>query len=465
MEPYSMSQIPVEIGLRILSYLEYSLEEEEAAWLQGLSPPPFYLKPVCLVSRRLRDLAQPLLFRNIPADREVRYKLFGTLSRRPDLGRAVRSMRVGGQRGEKERMVVPVAFTRAQNWLVTPVDYTERLRAKIWRGSDDASLAFLLLMTPNLVRLELECTEPPQFVSRVFTGTPRSSLHGFPLLRELILAPGSDTILNDPSWIRDWADAAFHPEIRTFHGKEVVWSSFEATKMKGSARNLEELYLDRTLIDSTGFEDLLSRYERLRKLVIVWGSPGWIILENGLSFDQLGEALRSKGRHLEYLDLDPSRWTLPQQYSTPGMIDSVRIGSLRELTNLKTLCIAPDVLLGAPSTSGDETVLPTIPSLLPPSLESLRLFLVTSKYLPMHRVREEIDNLIRSDSLPRLRYIRADLWPCVPTAAKDFPRPWYTLDMSGWSAGFSESDDGLVYIEVTRDTPTSTSPEASPSLA
>jgi hypothetical protein len=460
----SVSQLPVEIWLRIFSFLEYSLDEEEAAWLQGLSPPPFHLKPVCLVSRELRDLAQPLLHRHIPADGEIRHLVFNTLSRRPDLGRAVRTLRVGGQRNDQERIIIPSAFTEARGWLLLPLGFADYLSSRIWRGSDDASMAFLLMLTPNLWCLKLECTDIPQFVSRVFAGLPGSSLHGFPFLRDLVLTPGSDTSLHDPSWIRDWADAIFHPNIKTVHANEIVWSSSEAAKLQGSTSNLEKLRLDRSLIDSAGFVDILSRYERLQSLIIIWGSPGWTILENGVGLDELGQALRSKAQYLEYLDLDPSRCTHNQTLPSPG-----RIGSLRELANLKTLRIGPDVLIGASGEPGAEDALPLY-SVLPLSLEHLHLFPCTSKYFSIQQISEEIYNLLRSGTLPCLRYIRADLWPWDPQEAPyvdDFSRSWDMLELHelGWETAFVHSDEGLTYVTLTRNLPTTTHRETLPPLS
>ncbi|KAH8674230.1 hypothetical protein BX600DRAFT_509416 [Xylariales sp. PMI_506] len=446
-------QLPPEIWLRIFSFLEYSLEAEETAWLQGLRDPPFYLKPVCLVCRDFRALAQPLLYRTLPADQETRHLLFGTLSRRPDLARAVRTLRVSGHRNALEKNHVPFAFSRARSWLPMIVGFAERFSADIWRGSDDANLAFLLILLPNLWHLELEWTEPPQSVLSVFTGTPASSsLHRFPVLKELVLTPGSDDRSSGPGWICDWADVIFHPSIKYFHGKEVIWSRVEAVKMKGCSHNMEELYLEGSLVDDIGFKDILSRYDNLRRLTITWASPGWATLKFNLA--ELGKALRSKGRKLEHLELDPSRQSQYLGVPFPGMI-----GSLRELRHLQSLNIAPDLLVTDAEAPDTEVESLRLYSVLPTSLEILHFFLSVSSRALKGWLYEEIDSLLRSDSVPQLREIRADLSVRNSQGILDASVlflheqqivQWRKL---GWNSTLAENDEGLIYTTLTRDRP------------
>jgi len=137
------------------------------------------LRSICLVSKRFKDLAEPLLYQTYVKPNTVRYKrppyaferhdwtprakLFPKrslqlflcrISERPDLARCVRSISLGLWNPQPATSIDPAmsSFYAGHDLVRNPTlgSLQERWKNSLLAGSEDAEIALLLMLTPNV---------------------------------------------------------------------------------------------------------------------------------------------------------------------------------------------------------------------------------------------------------------------------------------------------------------------------
>lgn len=162
--------------------------------------------------------------------------------------------------------------------------------------------------------------------------------------------------------------------------------------------------LSYSVVDAEGVREILHILPELRKLRIAWGQP--LVAEcNELDLDRMGQFLREGAGKLEVLDLDFFESFEYCEAEARG-----RLGSLRELVNLRELSIQPTVLVGEEpinlpdsedddDENGDPQPL-VLMDVLPDRLEYLCLYQGAREF---DWSEEAAKSLLGSERLPRLR--------------------------------------------------------------
>lgn len=368
----TMESLPDEMLMQIFSHLkvpESSSGYEHRTLLRGL----------CLVSKRLRPIAQRILYHTIPSLRESqRYLLLRTLVECPDLANSVRAIDLGEAYNSASE--IQELFELARPRLDISDNLAEKIIADAEEEEPGSDYSFILLLVPNIERLDLVCWYGIDLTMYDLIKETRNSSKGasVPLgrLREIGLRHG-DT---EGCTTLEPLGLLALPTLRTLRGHAMEWTTELQPEMDPEAEEIDDekqyaprlalKHIDLTwsLCNEESLENMISRCPDLKTLRIEWGSAT-VGADDDLNFDGIGHVLREFGGKLEELTLDCRSAFM---YEDLGEV-TFEIGSLRELSCLRTLVLPHNILVGQGKETADRKPL-KLQDVLPTSLETLRLF-------------------------------------------------------------------------------------------
>ncbi|KAI4593833.1 hypothetical protein KJ359_008874 [Pestalotiopsis sp. 9143b] len=375
----TLESLPDEMLMHIFSYLRVpessSGYEHRTSFYQLAS----FLRGLCLVSKRLRPIAQRLLHYSIPSLRETqRYLLLRTLVECPDLANSVRAIDLGETYNSASEIQDLFELARPR------LNISDNLAEKIIGDAEEEEIgsdySFILLLVPNIERLDLACWYGMDLTMHDLIKGTRDSSNGaaVPLgrLREIWLRHG-DT---EGCTTLEPLGLLALPTLRTLRGHALEWTTelqpeidpeteeTDDEKQYAPRLALEHIDLKWSLCNEESLENMISRCPDLKTLRIEWGSAT-VGVDDDLNFDGIGHVLREFGGKLEELMLDCRRAFM---YEDLGEA-TFEIGSLRELSRLRTLVLPHNILVGQGKDTADRKPL-KLQDVLPTSLETLRLF-------------------------------------------------------------------------------------------
>ncbi|KAM5354319.1 hypothetical protein ACJ41O_000968 [Fusarium nematophilum] len=319
---------------------------------------------VCLVSRRFHALAQPVLYRTLIVDRSTRnLALIRTLSKAPRLGRMAAELHLLMEHlyDTPGDLLHPLFATARSHLGLTPETgdgILDGLASAKLTVSEDAATAFWLALVPNVKKLSLFVPRKPRLVSVLFqdavysSGRESSSERPFGSLSEIRLQPTvqprTDEIAANFSigTFESMFELPSIKSLRTFHASWLRFDSVWDFLTPGVGCSLQSIRLESTSIGVLALRSLLASCENLRDLQADIG----IHPEPNLSCDDLGAALRARGRNLGSLSL---RFFYEANHVGAAEVEQLllgRIGSLQPLTSLKFLSVPLHVLIGLDET-------------------------------------------------------------------------------------------------------------------
>ncbi|KAI0133810.1 hypothetical protein BJ170DRAFT_607496 [Xylariales sp. AK1849] len=414
-----MQDLPEEIWLQIFFRVHSGFGPLTAEWQRSVDV--LSLSKICRVSKRFHRIAQPLLYRNLPADP----LLIRTACERPDLALLARSLDVSGHEWSDEAMeVLGDSFRVSQGALMLPLELKSSIMRGLKEATEDSRVALALTLFPNLEWLGITVPHEQSLVRRVFAAVTE-------LLTNQSQQPGGDTgSAQAPKMtghfsrlkeihMRHWdtenfVDAWNMAEIfeltalETLYGFATGWEGPMPSEMRGKALGIMDVDLDDSIIDHEAIESLLTLCPLLHSLRVCWGTA--TVGDCEIDFAAMGAAFRQHGANLEILVLDPREAFAYQEGMTTG-----HIGSLRELQKLQQLRITRDILCGIVENDDDAddssavmgfAVSPLkLEQVLPKSLEVLHLYPHFSSRWADEQVSKEMNSLIASGLHPNLRQI------------------------------------------------------------
>ncbi|ETS78284.1 hypothetical protein PFICI_10346 [Pestalotiopsis fici W106-1] len=393
-----------EILLQILEHFSISFPEYKPSWENVPFPEELVtLARLCRSSRRLRGLAEPILYHAIPYDSKNRRLLWRTLVERPDLRALVKSIHLDSELPPNE---LTSLLEAARPSLDISEDLAEQLFADLRLGQDrknqveenesedededgeeneqyyrtrHVELQFAMLLLPKLDLVELASYyDLGPFMYDLFgslragADTKAGCAPHLASLREVRIR---NKLQEERLGLRPAGILALS-HIQSLQAQQVYWNFHDIDrKYPGAYLSVRSIDLSDSICNGPALSDMLSRCPELRELRIEWGLSfdDW---EDELDFGSIGDALRRHGQRLEWLNLD-CREAYPYGYSDD---DLGSIGSLRALVNLKRLTLTHDMLIGRDwdDFDIDEDTLRAetfrLSELLPVSLEELHFY-------------------------------------------------------------------------------------------
>lgn len=429
---------------------------------QGLAA----LASLCRASSRFLRLARPILYRSLPATTwKIQELLLPTLHQHPHIAKYVENIDLGEgvfTRDEFASLVLPYYEAHSP-----PTPRSEEIKARLsgfrtgpeWpEDASDIWFAHCIALLPNLKTLELSTRNnnvlllsvirhavAEEAAERAAGGQDSHPGTGETTLPEQSQSGIPSTLASPVQWpskplskleefrvnmqdtesavrLRHIQELFLLPRIRTFRGFAVdldTTLSSTAGHFPRPSSSLSHLHLSYSLAEAAGIRDLLFTCPGLRTLDICWGPS--TVGDSHLDFDQIGGVLREHGTGLDVLDLDCRESFWYEEGEATG-----KVGSLRALQCLRRLSLPLDILLGSEDelsgldkvgyeddnsaasdddTKGDPVSKTSLETLLPDSLESLRLF---SGYDEKTWVQNSVQGVLSSTRLTRLRNVQLD---------------------------------------------------------
>ncbi|KXH67576.1 hypothetical protein CSAL01_04638 [Colletotrichum salicis] len=383
--------LPNEVLLAIIGVLRNSKSTHE----RPNGPDYATLSKLCRVSKGFQQVVEPFLYNyvkelNIPSDGLTGFTRFWLRKRLE----------------ERQDSADHSPFRRAIGLAL--------YRLKICDA--DLEGIYLLLLAMLLPEVEVlhfaPNTEMMEFIAEVDRPGP------FPRLQQ-VYAEGVET---------DWegceigmparlCEPFLSPTVQIFRGIRVEW--LQHIKWRTAERmSLKSVHLANSLCNGTGMSDLLSRCPDLETLSIKWADEylQHVTEDDFPYYDEIGETLRRYGKNLGELELDclQGNHYNCDYYRSDEELQQEHVGSLQELTRLKTLRLPLDALLGqevddtqSPEEEehGTELQAPalTLSHVLPSSLEELELMSCSSS--EVERLYVRIHDLLATGRMAYLRYI------------------------------------------------------------
>ncbi|CAH0033823.1 unnamed protein product [Clonostachys rhizophaga] len=397
---------------------------------------PTDLHSLCLVSRRFRDIAQPLLYHTINiTDETIDNDGPGQQGEWP--GRLLKTMAENPHLAKQIRVLAIQSYTPGAVWSTDfPWDVPRSLRCVLedeieCPGPHEVSLAILFYAT-MIERIILSSNDPDGLAifwvisSWLPYGNPPydfaeigSNLtpelgpfanHGHPRLKEICLdgfdedcfqldrvfvdimkKPGLSTLCTNGGW---WCPNFFNPPKLPAGVLSDDWPS-----------SLKHLKLKNCCLDAYGFAYILKNCPSLNTLRIHLARPKWIQVNDfswTLDLDQIGQTLRDYGGYLTYLTIHTFNFKLSHE-------PIGRIGSLCALTSLRHLRFSRNDLIV--SQEWDEpqkqNIIP-LESILPSSIITVRISyeeVGIALSPPSGVVFAEIESLLASGRLQSLKRV------------------------------------------------------------
>ena len=354
------------------------------------------LRSLCMTSKKLRRLAEPVLYRFIvwPAGKpgsacRVR-RLLRTIIARPDLRNCILDVHIGvdqyTQAEDKEtacqdlRDVDWKAYRTALGELFTLGGYGIKHRELLQHlrdGQGYASWTLLLTSCKKIRRIDLQLwpgweeSSIGRILQAAGTFNTQNLASGFvapyhllPELKEYTLthgAPEGCTLMEDVQ------NLLCHATLCTLRGRSLSLQEDELREFLVRRTNLRTIELTNSLLDAAGFASLLGVCTKLESLSVHWGSltVGDCIIE----WHSIGDALRQFGPRLIKLRLEPND---AFQFDEASFNTSHRpLGDLTPLSMLQILQVPAMCLVGLdlPQVQGSGAF--EVNDLLPRSLQEI----------------------------------------------------------------------------------------------
>lgn len=410
-----MAQLPAENLLQIFNYFLKAPPTFPEGLMNDTRHVPFAvqtLSRLCQVSRRFRLLAEPLLYHtlSIPQLQPARHTLLlRTLIERPALGELIQIIDFQLVFGSLQRF--QEAAETLRGWLedTYSAEFAEYFRQSLtdtW-GKGVGEFAFLLVLAPNLRTLEWSI--PKDYDSRpevhklfsyaaaALTGTTSSLNDSTTKTARVPLAKLKQVHLRQTDYMSVHAPPVSRlgpivqfPQLETITGFMVEWCGERLLPLDEESRqhNLTGLELTLCGVDEAGIIDVFKRFPALKCLSLCPTPTSYS--QYHMDLEGFGNVLRSYGRGLKRLDLDP--WAGSGYRNIEGR---GKFGSLRDLEDLEMVSIALDVLFGA---GAERTALK---DLLPRSLVRL----VISPSILDEPAGDLLRDLVTSGHCPNLSWI------------------------------------------------------------
>lgn len=460
-----MRYLSDEVWSNVFEALHYSLEVSDfvrrgywgGAELEGLTA----LSRLCRTSSRFRRLAQPALYRTLPAGHwKIRDSLAATLRRHSQLAQYVVNIDLGDgmlSRDEFAALVSPPSLGVIQQYPWIP----ETCRPQLQDPSDasdysaqlaDAWFTVYVSVLPNLELLELTMRNGCRLLLSLVREVAKQNAWQLSLDAQDANAQGSqsqsvETLETDSTLMRpnlssrplsrleelrvtyydtEYAlqlapiqDLFLLPQLTTFRGYAVDLDTTFTTVGNNNVSphsKLRHVYLEASLADADGIRNLLRACPCLETLSIHWGDA--TIGVSMLDFELIGNALRECGTNLETFDLDCRSCLAYTSGDWSG-----KIGDIQSLERLKNLSLPQDVLLGSEDellkmdnvgddsdSDGEEAEFDlesvSLEPLLPDSLETLRLY---SCFDDKQWVQSGIQGVLVTERLAQLKRLQLDI--------------------------------------------------------
>jgi len=380
-----MVQLPEELLSHICSYLRISAEPKAS---QDDRTKLSTLASISLSSRALSRAARPHLYRTLNISScdsgSISQPITSTLIQQPDTAHLVHQLhtqtwQTRAELGLTNREPVPVPSVLKTQLLAAASslgDVSARLKEDVQHGLrdgvEDAEYALLLCLCTNLEVWKSCAVYAAQesivfdvvreaFIDQALVGTLPTSR---PLqhVREVEIRHGDTEGSTNLGTI---AEILKLPALEIFRG--CMLKCNESTSLPQSTQSkVKRIYLESSLLDSTGLEQLLVACPNLETLSVHWGSS--IVGVSRIQYDRMGEALRRHGTKLKNLRLRPE-----DAFAIDDNPDVYQpLGNLKELGSLRLLAVPYTVLLGGLDVSSDQSS-EWLRETLPVSLRTLRI--------------------------------------------------------------------------------------------
>ncbi|CAG9982971.1 unnamed protein product [Clonostachys byssicola] len=408
--------LPPEIWSRVFSnFLPPTTSE---ASRHSLKP----LYSLCLVSRKFRQIAQPLLHHTIASDyRHLKHepKLVRSLYELPELARAVRRVALvdhGLKTLASDRQLVEDVIRS----LHVPEAFRPRLEAYPDPEIPEVCFAAIVLSMTTAVReidirFNFHGDETATDLMALLIGPDRIAgdeishpqieygVYGLPSLKRMSLTIGDEMC----SSISGFESVLLRPGLEQLCLKKAYWhlSEDDATRWPEATSDLPSLTLCDSIVNGHSIQDIFTRFPNLRVFNYTASDrfsgreedyqhddPEW-----GFHAADVGDSLRRFGTKLEALTLRTTTYREGETYDGELWDDSL-IGSLKELNALRKLEIDLSELTEIDEDKDSAEWARNIVELLPPSLEEL---IVPYQYTTLGQVLE----LIKGQHFPALRLI------------------------------------------------------------
>ncbi|KAH0353113.1 hypothetical protein KCU81_g1605, partial [Aureobasidium melanogenum] len=401
------------------------------------------LVQLCKVSRQMRRVAEPLLYRHYakPDSTQVLrgHHLFrrflDTVLNRPELLQYIRCLYIGawsykpGEYDQYEASNEPNRYlTFPDELCATYNDYAGKSAlGDVWKeallaGEEAAEIALLMSLTPNLEHIEfcmpdlslLENIAPQYFwPSLLIPSAKWDPAHHFHRLDSVMIhkrhletgMPASDEYGFEVDPLLLFIGL---PKLKVFWVEDDNVGAYQVLPedypLSDKVSHLTDLTLGLSCIHPMKLIQILKRCTKLEAFDFDFQPE--LEFVPGFSWNTIGEALRSSCDTLEELTLSAdmrSQLATEQEDGSEGTC--VSIGSLRNFTSLRKLDVLQTTLLGFENMLDDiNLVVPALPfaEMLPSSLESLTIDLCTLTIVPYL---EDMSTVLK-EQFPNLKEIR-----------------------------------------------------------
>ncbi|KAF7563178.1 hypothetical protein G7046_g955 [Stylonectria norvegica] len=452
---------------------------EEQWWMYGEQvdrSPLKTLASLCLVSRKFRRIAQPVLYRTLPMtsdDQEMQQMLLArTVYANSRLSECVRAVALDGwipwdllsfeetedaiHMSFRDRVTQFMSLAKIlpkESWAECApsfiLPFTRQVQLIEYTTAYDP-LSWETTLNEVLSASQIESTEGTDTVKDQALGnTGRENIdmaivertdsagNPIPKLRNTLLPNLREVrvrtadCVDNTSGVFEIEWILLHPGLERLRLLGFDWTSEEIRKLKWPATryNLQLLQLKECIVDDNSLLHILLQCEHLRSLSIELcdsrreGSDREDHWEVDLY--RFGDILREHGTRLEELDLHTIEYKGAN--STAG-----RLGHLHRLTSLKHLKVVKEDLASSIWHPSSDTELPALrlQDVLPRSLETLYLHYNDTFWigdLTDQLENDDIVELITSGRFPHLRQVKRELYYEGPTSES-----WGQRSLKGW---------------------------------
>lgn len=413
-----LDTFPNEILLLILAYFPTRKNSDFSPLYHGYEEEynQKVMASLCLVSKSLRALAQPLLYQtyavaevqrgpvephNPHANKKLR-SFLRTIITRPDLASCVENVRIKewatedfyrdtGMKPEcPNKELQRLYLESARNFELGSDHYS--WIASLLVGVEDAEVALLLALVSNVKQLVIEVPSSENgdiwefYIEQVFAmargvATEDTGV-SFPRLQSIHIYGHPDADYGERARFAHFPflDALLLPGLEHFYVDAATTYDTEATRqmLQNHTSSVTKLELSQTDQYADDIEVILRSCPKLKHLTIGLSSGKEIDFEGSASsWPELFQALTCRKDTLEHLRLEGQSDNLLAHIPTLAPGDQLGwplIASLQCFTKLRYLLFAQVALLGVPTLSMDEVELECplpLSDILPLSLETL----------------------------------------------------------------------------------------------
>ncbi|KAK4902213.1 hypothetical protein LTR27_001116 [Elasticomyces elasticus] len=236
-----------------------------------------------------------------------------------------------------------------------PTSLRDHLRLQLARGVEDAEIALLLLLVPNIRLLDISVS------FHVKESLAMSVIQQGPL-QHLSEVKVSHSDTEGSSSIDGLVALLRLPALDTFRGRMIDCNSESSTLLEPIRSTLKRVFFNMSLLDAVGLQRLLVACPDLETLSVHWGSA--TVGDSSIEYRAIGQALRNHGTKLKNLHLKPE----DAEVFDDSLDSDSPLDSLKELAALRLLNVPYHALC---ATTG--TVPKYLVQVLPYSLRTLRI--------------------------------------------------------------------------------------------